>query len=59
MGRDKNLFCYAAKAHKSQEIGDEILISYVVNSYDFWQVASDASLYWPRFIRVQVVTGKR
>jgi hypothetical protein len=25
-----------------------------VNSLDFWQVARDASLYWPRFLRVRL-----
>lgn len=59
MGRDKNIFCYGAKAHLSQGVSDEMMISYVANSFDFWQVATDASLYWPRFIRVQLATGKR
>jgi hypothetical protein len=59
MGRDKNIFCYAAKAHPSQGTSEEMLISYVANSFDFWQVVGDASLYWPRFIRVQLATGKR
>ena len=27
---------------------DEMVISYVVNSFDFAQVVNDASLYWPR-----------
>ena len=49
---DKQLFCYAAKAHPTESPGDDLLVSYVVNSFDFWQVARDASLYWPRFVRV-------
>ena len=52
MARDKRLFCYAAKAHPSQATDDELMISYVVNSFDVAQVVTDASLYWPRFIRV-------
>ncbi len=59
MGRDKNIFCYAAKAHPSQSNGDELLISYVANSFDFWQPVNDASLYWPRFIRVQLAVEKK
>lgn len=59
MARDKKLFSYAAKAHPSQGTSDEIIISYVVNSFDFWQVAGDANLYWPRFIRVPLATGER
>lgn len=58
MGRDKNAFCYAAKAHPSQSVGDELVISYVANSYSFSQVINDASLYWPRFIRVPLQDKK-
>jgi hypothetical protein len=57
MGRYTNIFCYAAKAHPSQGTRDQIVISYVANSYSFWQDVDDASLYWPRFIRVQMATG--
>jgi hypothetical protein len=52
MDRDKKVFCYAAKAHPSLSSGREVIVSYVVNSFDFWQVARDAKLYWPRFVRV-------
>jgi hypothetical protein len=51
-GWDKKIFCYAAKAHPSLASGDELMVSYVANSFDIWQVAADARLYWPRFIRV-------
>jgi hypothetical protein len=53
-GWDKKIFCYAAKAHPALATGDELVISYVANSLDFWQVAADARLYWPRFIRVRL-----
>ncbi len=69
MARDKKLFTYAAKAHpalsthdelgdelgddRGDQLGDHLVITYVVNSFDFWQVAADARLYWPRFVRVQ------
>jgi hypothetical protein len=59
MGRDKNIFCYAAKAHSSLGTSDEMIISYVANSFSFWQVANDAGLYWPRFIRVQLALGEK
>lgn len=49
---DKRLFSYAAKAHPEISREGELLISYVTNSSDFWHVARDASLYWPRFVRV-------
>jgi hypothetical protein len=53
MKADKNLFSYAAKAHPALAENDELIISYVVNSFDFWQVARDARLYWPKFVRVK------
>ena len=52
MAKDKNIFCYAAKAHPEQEAEDAIIVSYVANSRDFGQVIADASLYWPRFIQI-------
>jgi hypothetical protein len=52
MQRDKNLFTYAAKAHPEISPSGRLLVTYVVNSLDFWQVARDASLYWPRFVSV-------
>ena len=59
MGKDKNVFCYAAKAHPEEEAGNAIVISYMANSFDFGQVIADASLYWPRFIRVPLTVGER
>jgi hypothetical protein len=59
MSRDKNIFYYAAKAHPSQGTSDEMIISYVANSFDFSQVVNDASLYWPRFIRVPLTVEKK
>lgn len=53
-GQDRKNFCYAAKAHPELAGEDELLITYVVNSFDFWQVARDARLYWPRFVRVKL-----
>jgi hypothetical protein len=58
MGRDKRVFSYAAKAHPTLSSGDDLIVSYVVNSYDFWQVARDAKLYWPRFVRVTLAPTK-
>lgn len=58
MEKDKNLFCYAAKAHSSLSTDDELVVSYVVNSFDFWQVARESQLYWPRFVRVALSPSK-
>jgi hypothetical protein len=54
MSTDKRLFCYAAKAHPSQETDGALIVSYVVNSRDVGQVIADATLYWPRFVRVSL-----
>jgi hypothetical protein len=52
-GRDRKLFCYGAKAHPTLAHGDELVVSYVANSFDLWQVAADATVYLSRFIRVK------
>ncbi|MGA2060980.1 MAG: DUF4185 domain-containing protein [Thermoguttaceae bacterium] len=52
MGQDKRIFCYNGKAHASMSGGDEMVVSYVANSFDFWHLAADAQLYWPRFVRI-------
>jgi hypothetical protein len=52
MSQDKRIFCYAAKAHPSQGTDDTLMISYVANSRDVGQVIADATLYWPRFVRI-------
>jgi hypothetical protein len=58
MGRDKKVFCYAAKAHAALSSGQNLVVSYCVNSFDFWQVAREAKLYWPRFVRVTLAASK-
>jgi hypothetical protein len=58
MGRDKKVFCYGAKAHPALSSGQEVVVSYVVNSFDFGQVAREAKLYWPRFVRVTLVPSQ-
>jgi Domain of unknown function (DUF4185) len=52
---DKRIFCYAAKAHGEQTMANELIITYAANSFDFWHVAADARLYWPRFVRVPII----
>jgi hypothetical protein len=58
MGRDKKVFCYGAKAHAALSSGQDLVVSYVVNSFDFWQVAREAKLYWPRFVRVKLSSSE-
>ncbi len=54
MKRDKTVFTYAAKAHPHLSTGNELVVSYVVNAFDLWQVLKDATLYWPKFVRVEL-----
>jgi hypothetical protein len=48
----KCAFTHAAKAHSHLTVGNELVISYVVNSFELGPVINDADLYWPRFVRV-------
>ena len=52
---DKRIFCYAAKAHPMlASASDELIVTYGANSLDFTQIASDARLYWPRFVQFKL-----
>jgi hypothetical protein len=55
MSWDKRIFCYAGKAHGEQTRANELIVTFCANSFDFWHVASDARLYWPRFVRVPII----
>lgn len=48
----KTYFCYAAKGHLEISAPDELILTYVCNSTDFWQMAKDARIYRPRFVRI-------
>ena len=58
MSRDQRLFCYGAKAHPTLSSGQDLVVSYVVNSFDFWQVAREAKLYRPRFVRLTLARAE-
>lgn len=49
-----NTFVYGAKAHPHLSAAGELLISYHVNSFDFWEnfSAGGAAIYRPRFLRL-------
>lgn len=51
-GADTRLIVYSAKAHPAASSPDGLLVSYCVNSTDFWHMLADASIYRPRFLRV-------
>lgn len=51
--KEKEFFTYNAKAHPTLSKSGELLVSYNVNSFDFWnQIESYPNLYRPRFIRL-------
>jgi uncharacterized protein DUF4185 len=52
MKENKRVFTYAGKAHPHLSKGNDIVITYAVNSYDLAPVLNNADLYWPRFVRV-------
>ena len=57
---DPRLFCYAAKGHPEiSMLPEELMITYMVNSWDFDLIRSDASLYRPRFLRIRFVDSER
>ena len=46
-------FCYAAKGHTSIATApNELIVTYAVNSFDFWQMVSDSRIYFPRYLRL-------
>ncbi len=51
---NKGIICYAAKGHPGLSMAsDELLITYVANSIDFYIMAANARLYRPRFLRIR------
>jgi hypothetical protein len=51
---NKNYIMYNAKAHPSVSKPGELLISYNVNSFDFWkEIQKNPTLYRPRFIKLK------
>jgi hypothetical protein len=50
-GKNKNIFCYAAKEHPELEIGSDLLFTYVCNSLDAPELMSRKDIYYPKVIR--------
>jgi len=51
---DTDIYCYAAKAHPALTSNpDELIITYIASSTDFWKMVADARLYRPRFLTVK------
>jgi len=53
--KDKNYSAYAAKAHPElAKEPDEIIITYIVSTMDFWTIFKDPNVYFPQFVRVKL-----
>lgn len=50
----KRYFAYSGKAHPEISSPNELLVTYAVNSFQFGDLFSDPTLYWPRFVRVHL-----
>jgi hypothetical protein len=51
-----NFIVYNAKVHSNLSMPNELLISYNVNSFDFWKdILAYPNLYRPRFIKVKLL----
>jgi hypothetical protein len=54
VSRTEDILCYAAKGHPELSAApDELIITYVANSTDFYKMAGNTRLYRPRIIRVR------
>jgi len=51
---DSDIFVYNAKAHPHLSNPGELLISYNVNTWDFWDHFSRADIYRPRFVTLSL-----
>lgn len=51
---DADIFVYNAKAHPHLSNPGELLISYNVNTFDFWDHFSNAGIYRPRFVTLSL-----
>lgn len=52
--RSKAYYCYAGKAHPELSPPGELLITYAVDSNDFFDLFNDPLLYWPRFLHLKL-----
>jgi len=53
MDWDSRILCYAGNGHSELSDNDELIITYIANSLDFWHMASDSRLYYPRFLKIK------
>jgi len=55
VNQDPDIFVYNAKAHPHLSKPGQLLISYNVNTFNFWDLFLDADIYRPRFITLEIV----
>jgi hypothetical protein len=54
MNQSKAFYCYAGKAHPELGGPGELIVTYAVNSNNFFDLFNDPALYWPRFLRLKI-----
>src|SRR5262249_2295869 len=59
MGKDKGVFSYAAKAHPWAAAGNELVVSYCVNTWEFARLFRDDKVYRRKFVRVELGPANR
>ena len=58
MAKDKGVFSYAGKAHAWAASGNELVVSYCVNTWEFARLFREDEVYRPRFVRVKLGMAK-
>lgn len=58
MAKDKGVFCYSGKAHPWSLAGEKFVVTYCVNTWDFWRLFKDENVYLPHFLEVQIPKKK-
>ena len=53
-GWSKNYFCYAGRAHIELSGSKDLLVSYICNSMDFWEMGADARIYRPKICKDKI-----
>ena len=54
MKKDKGVFCYSAGAHPWAADGNELVITYCENTWEFAKVFESDQVYRPKFVRVKL-----
>jgi hypothetical protein len=54
MAKDAGVFTYGAKAHPWAATGNELVLSYCVNTWDFGRLFRNETLYRPKLVRVKL-----